>query len=375
MGCCDINGQGPAQQDPAQQDPARPGLAHWIGAHWFRAHWFRAHRFRAHRFRAGWPVIRGAFAPVLPVVAVLAACGLPVAEGPATAPRPAPPPATSPLPQPNPASTSQSPLRAEYARIEQRRVATGLLRTDGGGPDTPFTAAMLTENFIKIALYDEYVFSGNRVIARPTPSTLRRWEAPVSLGLSFGRSVPADVRTRDRTQVSAFVQRLARLTGHPVSLLPEGREGGANFHVLTLSEAERLAIGPELRRLLPGIPDASVGLITGMPRETFCMVLAFSRGGTDVYTDAVAVIRAEHPDLTRVACYHEELAQGLGLPNDSPQARPSIFNDGKEFARLTTHDEMLLQILYSPRLTPGMRESEARPIVDQLARELIGGES
>lgn len=266
-------------------------------------------------------------------------------------------------------------MRAEYTRIEQRRVAAGLLRTDGGGPDTPFNAAMLTENFIKIALFDEYVISGDRVIERATPSTLRRWETPVRMNLSFGASVAPEVQTADRAQIAALAQRLGRLTGHPVSLLPAGRAAAANFHILTLNEDERLAIGPDLRRLLPGIPTSSIGLITGMPRDTFCMVLAFSRGGSDVYTDAVAIVRAEHPDRTRTACYHEELAQGLGLPNDSPQARPSIFNDGKEFGRLTTHDELLLQILYSPRLTPGMREAEARPIVRQLARELIGGES
>lgn len=316
-----------------------------------------------------------AFARIAPLAVWLTACALPQSDGPATAPAPLQPPATSPLPQRNPVSAEVSPLRAEYARIEQRRVAAGLLRTDGGGPDTPFNAAMLTENFIKIALFDEYVISGDRVISRATPSTLRRWEAPVRMNLSFGASVPQDVQTRDRAQVSAFAQRLGRLTGHPVTLLPAGREAGANFHVLTLNEDERLTIGPVLRRLLPGIPDTSIGLITGMPRGTFCMVLAFSRGGSDIYTDAVAIVRAEHPDLTRTACYHEELAQGMGLPNDSPQARPSIFNDGKEFGRLTTHDELLLKILYSPRLTPGMREAEARPIVRALANELMGGES
>ena len=37
----------------------------------------------------------------------------------------------------------------------------------------------------------------------------------------------------------------------------------------------------------------------------------------------------------RRACVHEEMAQGLGLGNDSETARPSIFNDDEEFALLT----------------------------------------
>ncbi len=40
-----------------------------------------------------------------------------------------------------------------------------------------------------------------------------------------------------------------------------------------------------------------------------------------------------------------EIAQGLGLPNDSPTARPTIFNDDEEFALLTRQDEMMLRML------------------------------
>ena len=83
-------------------------------------------------------------------------------------------------------------------------------------------------------------------------------------------------------------------------------------------------------------------------------------------------VRAEHPDLLRKSCYHEEIAQGLGLANDSPNARPSIFNDDEEFALLTTHDEALLSMLYDPRLSVGMNLDEARPVIYQLAREKAG---
>ena len=31
----------------------------------------------------------------------------------------------------------------------------------------------------------------------------------------------------------------------------------------------------------------------------------------------------DDPDLLRLSCMHEEIAQGLGLANDSPLARPS----------------------------------------------------
>ena len=67
----------------------------------------------------------------------------------------------------------------------------------------------------------------------------------------------------------------------------------------------------------------------------------------------------------------EELAQSLGLVNDWPRARPSIFNDNEEFALLTRQDELMLKMLYDARLRPGMSEAEARPIVEQIAAELM----
>ena len=73
----------------------------------------------------------------------------------------------------------------------------------------------------------------------------------------------------------------------------------------------------------------------------------------------------------RKSCIHEEMAQSLGLSNDSKIARPSIFNDDEEFAFLTTHDENLLKILYDNRLKPGMNNKDALPIVTKIAKELM----
>ena len=65
----------------------------------------------------------------------------------------------------------------------------------------------------------------------------------------------------------------------------------------------------------------------------------------------------------------------MGLANDSPQARPSIFNDDEEFGLLTSHDELLLRMLYDPRFEAGMSAAEAAPIAREIATELLGGES
>ncbi len=274
-----------------------------------------------------------------------------------------------------PPDASSAELAAYYRRIEAERRAKGLMRTDSGTDAMALSAGRLADIYVEIALRDEYLRSPRGFVSRTNATNLRRWEDPVRFRLEFGPSVPPAMRQADHSEVAALVNRMSSATRHPMRLLPPGTPEGGNFHVLVLSEAERRAIAPRLRELVPGIDPAAVRLVVDMPRETFCMVLAFSRSDDDAYSDAIAIIRAEHPDLTRLACYHEELAQGLGLANDSPLARPSVFNDDQEFALLTALDLLLLRLHYDPRLAPGMAEAEARPIVGRIAAELVAGES
>lgn len=313
-----------------------------------------------------------------PPLAALALAGLTALSGcetpdPELAPRESSPPPERPEGPAEVSDGQSAALRAYYARIENDRLESGLLRTDTAAGDAPFTEAMLVENFIRVALYDEYRTDGAAIREGETPSRLRRWAEPVRMRLEFGPGVPDSARRADRAYVADYAGRLARASRHDVSLTDD--EQAANFHILVLGEDERAGIGARMRELVPGIDTRTLQTVETMPRQTFCLALAFSRGGSSTYSDAVAVVRAEHPDLTRQSCYDEELAQGLGLPNDSPQARPSIFNDAQEFARLTAHDEMLLRILYDPRLEPGMTEAEARPIVRRIAAELMNARS
>jgi hypothetical protein len=319
------------------------------------------------------PAIRSGVA----ALALLAAAGCETAETVSRVPvpperpdRPAAAVAAPPVTRGPARSAAIRALERYYARVERTLVAQGLLRTDGGGPDTPINRRMLVENFVRIALFDEYVDRGGVLVAEQRESRLRRWDVPVDMSLTFGDTVEEEKRRSDRAALARYARRLARVTEHPVTL-GGGRE---NFHVLILNEDERRAYGPKLRDLVPGIGDTAVRTITDMPRETFCLVFAFSRGESASYTRAVAVIRGEHPDLLRLSCIQEEVAQGLGLANDSPRARPSIFNDDEEFGLLTTHDELLLRILYDDRLETGMRADRARPIVEEIAAELLGGE-
>ncbi len=265
-------------------------------------------------------------------------------------------------------SAESKALAAFYQRVENGQRTRGLLRIDGGGPDVPFDERRLAETFMNVAFAREFSDVGSTLVRRQTASILRRWEDSVAIEAMFGASVDPTQVADDRAAIRRFADRLARTTGHPVGFV----ERGGNFRVLVLSEEERRVSGPTLKRLIPGIRDREIDLIENLDRASYCLVVAADPSGNGVITQAVAVIRAELPLLLRLSCVHEELAQGLGLGNDSPTARPSIFNDDDEFGRLTTMDERMLSMLYDPALSPGMTAENARPIVRRLAQAQLG---
>jgi hypothetical protein len=275
------------------------------------------------------------------------------------------------VPRPRPAtlqpavyepSADSAQLAYYYQTLQRDLLTRGLLRTDGGGPDTPYDAEDLAESFEALAFYDEY--GGSDVAGE-----LGRWDKPVRIAAEFGPSVPKSQRAADQQMLGDYAARLARITRHPISMV----SSRANFHVIFASLDDSAFVAERVRELLPSISAKDLSLLAAPPRNYYCLVIA---GGPQEdplsYSHGVALIRAEHPDLVRKSCVHEEVAQGLGLRNDSPRARPSIFNDDDEFALLTSFDEKLLQMLYDPRLKTGMRAEDARPIVRILAREATG---
>ena len=278
-------------------------------------------------------------------------------------------------PQPHPVSRepvdvySPSPdsqaLALFYSRLEQDLQTRGLLRVDGGAVDTPYDDEDLSKAFQAVAFYDEY---GDATAAGS--GRLARWVGPVVMQAVFGPSVTPDQRAKDKAMLTAYATRLSHLTGHRITTGARG-----NFTVLFAGLDDADFVRNWVSKLLPNMSDADLALFATPPRQFYCLVTAGGPATAPLrYSRGVALIRAEQPALMREACIHEELAQGLGLRNDSQRARPSIFNDDDEFARLTSHDEKLLAMLYDPRLRPGMSIEDAQPLIRTLAAEQMGQE-
>jgi hypothetical protein len=259
-------------------------------------------------------------------------------------------------------------LEKYYNRTSQRLRARGLLRTDKGRLDSLYSTQNLIENFEKIALYNEYIIKNNEFISQEKESNLKRWNRAIKINIIHGENSSNKQIKIDKKNISIFTRRLASITGLEMSI----SEVNANFIILFLDLDERRDFGQKLSQLMPQLTPAMIKTITSSPRSTFCSAFSLSEPPKNYeYTAALVLIKSEHSKVMRKSCIHEEMAQSLGLTNDSKSARPSIFNDDEEFALLTRHDEMLLKILYDKRLKPGMNNKIALPIVRQIAEELM----
>lgn len=283
-------------------------------------------------------------------------------------------PRAIPTPEPRPADLIPAPmverrtaesidLETYYTRVEESLVTRGFLREEGGGIDAPWDGEMLQAAFLRTALFQEYTEIDGRLVLRESPNKLRRWTEPVKIEPRFGPLVSDERKAQDLDFIRNYAERLTRVTGHPVRVVTSG----GNFPVLIVHDAERKRSDDTLRAAIPGLPDSAVAAVRDLTRATYCTLLVSDANDDGRITNAVSIIRAELPGRLRRACIHEEIAQGLGLTNDTGDARPSLFSDDDEWGRLTELDAALLRLHYHPDMRPGMTAEEALPVAARLA--------
>ncbi|MDF2232797.1 DUF2927 domain-containing protein [Albimonas sp. CAU 1670] len=250
-----------------------------------------------------------------------------------------------------------------YAQALERYAAAGLMRTETAPADAPFTNADLARDFERIAFHMEFEESED-LIQNSTPVTLVKWDGPIRWKL-----MGDGARAEDFASYRGYIARLSRLTG----LEFIETEGEPDILLVIATPAMRAAI---LKEIDAAKDSTRQPLMREWARNDLypCVgQVTRARKGGKWRNSAKIVIKSETRGVLRESCIHEELAQTLGLLNDDGEARPSIFNDDQEFALLTVHDELLLRILYDPRLKAGMTAEQGMPIVRRIIDEIGPG--
>ena len=258
-------------------------------------------------------------------------------------------------------------LRKYYSRLEERKTSLGLLRQDGGGIDTPFDVDDIVEAFEQLAFYNEYDIDKNKLLPNSNAVSLAKWKSNTNILVRFGNSIDKKQKDKDLLEVNSLIRNLSEITNHKI----EFSQQNENMYVVIANQEEIKTLIGEIGLTRPEFDPTRIPIITQLPKDIHCMAMtSMSSEPNSAISSALVIIRSELPEIMRRACFHEEIAQSLGLTNDSHFARPSIFNDDDEFATLTKFDEILLRILYDHRLQPGISQKEAAQLVKQIATEI-----
>ncbi len=248
-----------------------------------------------------------------------------------------------------------------YAAIERAYRSDSKFRTDYDPSDAPYDAQTLTKNFAFVAQRSETQTIDGTVVIEGNSIPLTRWEMPLRLWTTGETAA-------DSAHLAALSERVAQLTRLSVERAKDAQD--ANIYLLIANAEERR----DLIQLLKSLGrEGDAPLVNAWPNrpEFPCIARVFVDPAKNTLEWAMILVKAELQGDFRKSCLTEEFVQTLGLFNDGPEIRPSIFNDDAEFIELTRHDEYLLQILYDKRLRPGMMRGEAEPIVQTIAAELL----
>ncbi|QEX22545.1 hypothetical protein FRZ61_24770 [Hypericibacter adhaerens] len=202
--------------------------------------------------------------------------------------------------------------------------------------------------------FDLIIF--NTEFGTPMDAKIHKWVTSIRIFLD-ARAGPLDL---ERRQLEEHVALLRRLTGLKIDLVPKASDANLMF---VFDTADRL-IGSVNRYL-----DPPLGSWKDLHGST-CFGMFAVKGAQAIGYAVIGIpIDIVMSQGILQACVIEETTQVLGLPNDSDKVYPSVFNDHSPQVTLTDDDEMLVRLLYSPRLQPGMARPEALKIVRQILEE------
>ena len=78
------------------------------------------------------------------------------------------------------------------------------------------------------------------------------------------------------------------------------------------------------------------------------------------------ILVADAGDFVFYDCVYEELLQALGPINDDASVPWTMFNDDVQMGFFGLYDQYLLNILYHPRIRPGMTRAEVEAVLPEV---------
>lgn len=205
------------------------------------------------------------------------------------------------------------------------------------------------DSFLTIALQREYNQS-------QTPR-LVRWENPIYI---YVESEAGDSSLQQQL-LRIHARHLSSITGVPINFTSHLKQANIVASFTHLNRVEE-----KVARYIGDPESIRVAL-----DEAICLG-NFGVDANGVIQRGVIIIPVNYArqNARFLDCIIEEITQLLGLPNDSDDVYPSIFNDVSSDIYLSPLDYILLKILYSPRLKAGMSAQQVDRLLPTVINDL-----
>lgn len=207
----------------------------------------------------------------------------------------------------------------------------------------------IINSFLSVAMKNEH---------GPSDGRLHKWQVPVRYQI--------EDRTGDQALHKRLVdiqfQHLSAITG--LEIISASSDTDFNVRIIFSSEKQ---LYNELSRDL-GLNNEALRKQISHGSVCIARIKTNQHSAIDNAVVIIPVDRARaHGKL--LACIVEELTQILGMPNDSAEVYPSIFNDHSFNDFLTGLDYILLKLLYSPELKTGMDTNQVRQKLQTMSQK------
>jgi DUF2927 family protein len=226
------------------------------------------------------------------------------------------------------------PTKAENADISMRRASE---RTD-------FTNDEIKDGFLKIALRAELQLDA-------PARRVRKFDEPVKVFV-------VNEATPDRgPEIAAIVADIRSRVSHLDMEMTSDRQA-ANFIVTLVAERDfartmRSHYGNDKAARIQ--KSLSPQCLSGIGKDSRYRIRR-----------AEVILPVDAGEFTFYDCAYEELLQALGAINDDRSVPWTMFNDDVQMGFFDIYDQHLLNILYDPRIRPGMTKDEVSKLLPEV---------
>src|ERR1700730_10236996 len=210
-----------------------------------------------------------------------------------------------------------------------------------------FTDAEITDGFLKTAFGAEYHLAG-RV------DRIRKYDMPVRV---FAEGNRPDRKAQLAKVVADIGQRIAHL-----DIAMAETSDSANIFV-------KLVRDRDLFRTIKSFYGNERAREIRTSLDPQCLS-GFRKNEKYEIEHSDVILTVDNGDFIFLDCAYEELLQSLGPINDTSSVPWTMFNDNVSMGFFDVYDQYILNILYDPRIKPGMTVAEVKAVLPEVLADV-----